>query len=228
MKTSYILLAIIALITLMGMVATDVLLKQEYDKIDWRNPYQDFEKRSLPRVNHWVVEGTPANEIMLMHSADKPQALVAPGLVKFFRFRQQGDTAFVSFTPDYSGYQSEPRDEADRELSIRLVLWLPDWQTLRVENARLTLSEFKGNKLTIALRNSRLRTNKLIISDSFDLTASANSFAVLGADQYKSLRTIVQDSSGVQLNNTQTEAFTKALSPKAEIQVRGQALKWLK
>ena len=227
MKTSSILLALIAVITLTGMVATDVLLKQQYNKVDWKNPYQDYEKRSLPTAKHWVIEGTPTEEIIIEGSSS-PQVWLTPKQAKFYRIQQQGDTVFVAFTPDYAGEQSQPRDAVDRKLYNAVVLRLPGLQTLRIKNGRLTLSELTKDKLSITLQNSRLRTHKLAIAGAFDLTASQNSFAVLGPDRYGSLQTVIQDSSGVQMNDTQAITFTKQLSPKAEIQLRGQALKWLK
>ena len=227
MKTSYILLAIVAVVALTGMVATDVLLKREYDKIDWRNPYQNFERRALPTARHWVIDGTPVHEIVVVRSTDTPQALIGPGAVKFYRTRQQGDTVFVAFTPDYDGYQGDPRNDADHELGVRLVLQMLPFQTMRVVNARLTLSELTTDTLRIMLENSRLRTKKINITGSFGLTAAQNSFVVLGADQYKNLYADVRDSSGIRLNDTQTAVFTPAVSPRAEVQLRGRALRWL-
>lgn len=228
MKTSYILLAVIAFVTLTGMVATDVLLKQQFEKIDWKNPYQEFVVQPLPTAKHWVVEGTPNDEIIVLKSTDKSQALVEPERAKFYRARQQGDTVFVTFTPDYSGYQNEPRQDAGYELAVRLVLQLTDPQSLRVENARLTLREFTTDKLMVSLQKSRLRTVNLSVSDSLTLVANQNSFAVLCNDQVKSLRAIVQDSSGIGLKNTQINAFNMQASPKAQLELQGQALKWLK
>ncbi|GAB3806948.1 hypothetical protein GCM10028819_43330 [Spirosoma humi] len=228
MKVSHILFALIAVVTLTGMVATDLLLKQQYDGMDWHNAYQDFGKRDLPDAHHWVVTGTPASEVIVARTTSKPQALIAPDEVKFYRVRLQGDTAFVSFTPDYSGYHNSPQADASRELGVRLVLRVPSFQTLTVENARLTLSDFSADSLTIALTQSRLRTHKVTVSEHFRLTVAQNSFAMLGNDQYKSLQAVVADSSGLQLNNSQVDAFTKTVSPQAEIQVKGQALKWLK
>jgi hypothetical protein len=228
MKTSYILLAIIVLLTLTGMVATDLLLKQEYDKIDWRNPYQEYDKISLPNAKHWVIEGTPTEEIIVEQTNSNPYVLVTPTKLKFYRAYQKGDTVFVAFTPDYSGEQSEPRNVAEYKLSIGLVLRLPSLQTLQIKNGRLTLSELTKENLQVTLQNSRLRTQNLSVSKTFDLIARQNSFAALGKDRFQMLRTIVQDSSGVQLNDTQIETFTNQAAPKAEVQLRGQALKWLK
>ncbi|GAB3998332.1 hypothetical protein GCM10028807_45740 [Spirosoma daeguense] len=229
MKTSHILLAIILLVTLTGMVATDVLLKQEYQRIDWKNPYQSFVHRPLPGLKHYVIEGTPIGEIMLLRSTDKAEALIEPEQAKFYKTRQQGDTLFVSFTPEFSGYQGTPREDADYEKSKHVVLRIADLKSLRVKDSRLTLTDFGTDTLSITLQNSRLRTNKLGVSKGFSINSSQNSFAVLGTeDQYNLLRAVVQDSSGIQLNNTSIKTFVPNVSPKAEIQLRGDALKWLK
>ncbi|MVM30578.1 hypothetical protein GO755_11085 [Spirosoma sp. HMF4905] len=228
MKTSYILLAIIVFVTLTGMVATDVMLKQQFEKIDWKNPYQEFVQRALPTAKHWVVEGTPTEEIIVVKTVAKPLALIDPDLVKFYRIRQQGDTVFVAFTPDDRGYQNEPREDATRELGVRLVLQLPSPQTMQIKNARLTLREFVTDKLVVSLRKSRLRTSKLAVSESFTLIANQNSFAALGNDQVKSLQATVGDSSGIWLNNTQIDSFKLQASPKAQLDLQGEALKWLK
>lgn len=226
MKTSHILLIIIAVVTLTGMVATDVLLKRQYEKIDWSDPYQDFKRRTLPTARHWVIEGAPTDEIIIERSTDTAQALVNYERAQFFRVRQRGDTAYVVFTPDYDG-SHEPKNDAYRELGAGLVLRLPDLGSLRITNGRLTLRERTASTLAIQLENTRLRTNYLTVNGPITLTGSRNSFAVLGTDRYQSLRTIVRDSSGVELNDTRTERFSAEVSPKAEMHLRGQALRWL-
>lgn len=226
MKTSHILLVIIAIVTLTGMVATDVLLKQQYEKIDWSDAYQNFDRRDVPTVRHWVIESAPTDEVIIEQSVGKAQALIRPERAKFFRVRQQGDTAYVTFTPDYDG-SHEPRNDAYNALGTGLVLRLPDLQSLRITNGRLTILKRTAATLTIGLDNTRLRTNYLTVNGPMILTESRNSFAILGTDRYQSLQAIVQDSSSVQLNDTQTEQFSPNASPKAEVQLRGRALRWL-
>ena len=125
MKTSHILLAIIAVVTLTGMVATNVLLKRQYDKIDWNDQYQSFERHALPSAKHWVIEGTPTDEIIIERSTDTAQALVNYERSQFFRVRQRGDTAYITFTPNFDGIH-EPKSDADNRLGVDLVLRLPD------------------------------------------------------------------------------------------------------
>jgi len=225
MKTSYILLAALLLVTLTGMVATDVLLKQQYQKIDWNDPYQTFDRRDLPSVRNLVIEGSPISEIVIEQS-NTAQALVEPEQAKFLRIRQQNDTAYIAFTPDYEGTR-EPRNDANDELGADLVLRLPNLESLRVTDGRVTLRKRTANALTINLKNTRLRTNGVVVNGPVTLIGSRGSVAVLGTDRYESLRAVVLDSSGIQLNNTQTNVFMPQLSPRADVQLRGQALRWL-
>jgi hypothetical protein len=227
MKTSHILLAIITFLTLTGMVATNVLLTQQYEKIDWSDPFQDFERRALPTARHWVINGFPGAEIIVEKGkGTQAQALVRPDMLNLYSARQQGDTVFVTFAPNVSLPGNS--HDTDYELSTGLLLRVPDLQSLRVRDSRLTLRNYARPGLVVSLQMSRLRTDKLTVANAMDVRVSQNSVAILGADTYKSLRVVVQDSSGLQLNNTQTETFALEVSPKADVQLRGRALRWLK
>lgn len=228
MKTSYILLAVIAFITLTGMVATDVLLKQQYDKLDWSNPYQSFEQRTLPVAKHVIIEGAPVAEIIVEKSTKRAQTLLLPSMANSYKCRKSGDTLFVSYTMNYDGQSRDPHYDIDRTLPAGMILRLPDLRSLRITNGRLTVNDFTTEQLVISLQNSRLFTNKLAVSNAFSLTAGQNSFAVLGADYYRTLAAVVNDSSGIKIVDSQVDAFKSQLSPKAEIQLKGQSLKWLK
>lgn len=226
MKISYLLLAITAVITLTGMVTTDVLLKQEFDKLDWSNPNQNFERRSLPTASHLVIEASPMAEIVVEGGFKTTTSQVNPAYGLLYRVRQQGDTLFVGFTPDFDG-ENKPQNDASRELGLGLLLQLPTVRSVKITNGRLTLKNVSGPDLVLTLQNSRLRTNRVTVSGPLSLSVGQRSFAVLGADRYKSLRLFVQDSSGAQLNNTHTETFVSTISPTAEVVLSGQALRWL-
>lgn len=226
MKTSHILLIIITIVTLTGMVATDVLLTRQYKKVDWRNPYQNFERRALPPVRHLVIDAAPIAEV-IVEKSDSPQALLLPAMANSYQSRQQSDTLFISFKMNYKGSPRNPRNNS-YELSAGLVVRLPAIESLKITNGCLTVRRVTTGPLAISMWNSRLRLYNLAVSDTVDLIENQNSYAILGNDRYPSLRAIVKDSSGIQLNNTQVDTFTKDVSPKAEVQLLGQALKWLK
>lgn len=226
MKTSHILLSIITTVTLTGMVATDVLLKQQYTKIDWSNPYQNFEKRALPTAKHIVVDAAPTAEVIVENTADS-QVLLSPEIARTYQTRYKGDTLFVSFGAGDKRERQNPREFSWGPLQIGVVLRAPAIESLRMKNGCLTLQKLTAGPLTVSLQNTRLRTEKVAIQGALDLIESQNSFAMLGADQYQSLRVALRDSSGIQLNDSQIDTFAADVSPKAEVQLRGKALKWL-
>lgn len=208
------------------MVATDVLLKQQYDKINWQDKYQDFERRALPSAHHWVIESAPIAEVVIERSSGSPQALLLPAMADSYRTRQQGDTVFVRFSMNYKEGKRSPRDYLG-EIGTGLVLRLPTVQSIRFTNGALTLRNLTPVQLAVDLQNSRLRTDNVTVTGPFALTSHQNSFAMLNADRCASLRALVRDSSGILLNDIQTEAFAPELSPKAEVQLRGRALRWV-
>lgn len=227
MKTSHILLLIIAVVTLTGMVAADVLLKQQYDRIDWNDKYQDFERRTLFPAQHLVIESAPIAEVIIERGTGASQALLLPSMADSYRAEQRGDTVFVRFTMNYREGKRSPRDY-NYEMEAGLVLRLPRLQSVRFTNGGLTLRNLVPAQLTVDLQNSRLRMDNVTVAGPFTLVSRQNSFAALNAGRYASLRAVVQDSSGVQLNDVQTEAFTSELSPRAEVQLRGRAVQWVK
>ncbi|GAB3758568.1 hypothetical protein [Spirosoma pomorum] len=225
MKTSHILLAIIVLITLMGMTATNVLLKQEYDKLDWSNPLQGFDKRMLPAARHWVIDG-PVDEVIVEHGPQS-EAYISPGRSNY-QLKQQGDTMFVSYLVVKQKYMYAKNRETDKEETIELVIRTPDLESVRMKNGRLTIRKFTLDSLNVSLINGRLRTSGLTVTGNCALDISQCSKTILGTDQYASLQATVRDSSALQLSNTQVRTLAVDPSHKAEVELSGRALRWLK
>ncbi|QKZ12892.1 hypothetical protein [Spirosoma sp. KUDC1026] len=225
MKTSYMLLALIVLVTLMGMTATNVLLKQEYDKLDWSNPLQGFDERDLPTVRHWVIDGRRVREIIIEPGA-QAKAFIHPKLTEFYQFRQQGDTVFIE-AADKLG-TTAPYRNWQETASIGLVIRVPTVASIRMSNGLLTVRKFALDSLGVSLVNSRLRTSGLTVTDKCSLNIGRCSKTILGADQYALLQAVVRDSSALQLSNTQISKFAFDPSPRAEIELNGRALQWLK
>jgi hypothetical protein len=228
MKTSYILLALIVLITLMGMSATNVLLKQEYDKLDWSNPLQGFEERALPAARHWVLDG-PINEIVI-ESGSQTQAFVNPNRLNY-QLKQRGDTMFVTYGIAEKNaaelHMYAKNSYRDQEENIQLLIRTPDLKSVRMNNGSLTIRKFTLDSLSLFLMNSRLRTNGLAVTRNCAIDIRQCSKVILGADQYNSLQALVRDSSAIQLGNTQINKLAVTPSSDANVELTGQALQWL-
>ncbi len=226
MKTSHYLLIAAVLITLTGMVATDVLLAREYAKIDWRDPYQFFVRRDLPAATHLVINGTGSREIFV-ETGQRSQALIAPDDSSFFSFRMQHDTLHVSFNPDTANHSS-PSGSVWNNPMTGLVVRLPAFVSVRGINTRLTIQNRTQPTLDVSLQNSVLFANKLTASPVLHLTETQNSFALLRDGHYKAVALVVQDSSAVHLHDPQIDAFSPTLSDRAEVQFKGKATRWVK
>jgi hypothetical protein len=223
MKTSFKLLCLLAVVTLTGMLSVDGLLKQQYDRIDWSNPYQDFKPQPLPALRHLRISGTPGCVIHLQQSP-KPQALLDPGLTGHrFATTQKGDTLTVLVETKDNGLDGPINTEWDFYRPA-LVLNLPALSSLYVKNVRTKISGFETNQLSLTAHHARLMTEKLRVSSTLTVQTENGAFAILNADSCGILRATVRDSSGVNLADIRPGRFLHTVAPKGEIRVRGQQL----
>jgi hypothetical protein len=231
MKPSRILLALVALVGLSGMVANNLLLKQEYDTINWGRPYPTFRRQALPNtIRHVVIETFPSASVVI-EAGDTAQTLVKPDLAIHFKTRRRADTLFVRFMPpgELSPTEFDPRNtQYSPWKGVGLVLRLSQLQSLYATDSRLTVSKFRPETLAITLNHSRLEAMTLSTVGSCRLAVNRGSWAQLGAGQFGALAVSVQDSSLLQLLGTTAGVFTKNIAPSASIHLTGGALGLLK
>ncbi len=223
MKTSVKLLCLLAVLTLTGMLSVDGLLKQQYDRIDWNNPYQDFKPQPLPALRHLRISGTPGFVIHLQQNA-KSQALLDPDL-KGHRFAttQQGDTLLVTFTTKDNGWDG-PIDREWEYYRTALILNLPALSSLYVNNVRTKISGFQTDKLSLTAHHARLTTEKLRVPGTLSIQTENWAYAIINADTCGTLRATVRDSSGLKLDGIRPGHLITNVAPGAELRLRGQQL----
>ena len=231
MKKSTILLALVAFVALSGMVTSNLLLKQEYDKINWSRPYPTFRQQALPNtIRHVVIKTFPVASVVIEPS-DTARMLVKPDLASHLKTQQRADTLFVQFTPpgELSATELNPRDMSSVPWkSVGLVLRLPRLQSLHATNSWLTVLKFRPELLTVTLNHSRLEALTVSTVGACRLAVSRGSWAQLGAERFGALAVSVQDSSLLQLLGTTAGVFTREIAPSAGIQFTGGALGLLK
>ncbi len=231
MKPSTILLTLVAFVGLSGMVANNLLLKQEYDKINWSRPYPMFQRQALPSaIRHVVIETFPVASVVI-EAGDTAQILVKPDLAIHLKTRQRSDTLFVQFMPpgELSSGGFRPRDlySVPKE-GVGLVLRLRDLHSLTATESWLQLGRFRPDALTLTLNHSRLDALAVSSVGACQLTVNRGSWAQLGPGRFGSLAVSVPDTSLLQLFGTTAGVFTKRISPSATIQLTGGALGLLK
>ncbi|MCY7356092.1 MAG: hypothetical protein LH609_01215 [Rudanella sp.] len=223
MKTSIKLLCLLAIISLTGMLSVDGLLKQQYDRIDWSNPYQNFVVNSLPALRHVRISGTPGFVIHLQQNA-KSQALLDPDLTGHrFVTTQRGDTLLVVFKTKDNGWDG-PIDKEWEYYRTALVLNLPALSSLSVNNVRVKVSGFETNQLSLIAHHARLITEKIRVSGTLSMQTENRAFAILNAYTCGTLRAIVRDSSGVQLDEIRPNRLITNVASGGELRIKGNQL----
>lgn len=226
MKTSIKLLCLLAVITLTGMLSVDGLLKQQYDRIDWSNPYQGFTARPLSNVRHVRISGTPDHSEIRIQQGVKPQALIDPQKhtnASGIEIAQKGDTLLVTFNKKGGGWDS-PIDEERNSYHTTLVLNLPMLSSLYVNNVRVTVSGFETDQLSLTAHHARLKTEKIRVSGTLTVQTENQAFAILDADACGTLQATVRDSSGVNLENIRPNRLITNVAPRAELRLKGNQL----
>ena len=223
MKTSIKLLCLLAVITLTGMLSVNGLLKQQYDRIDWSNPYQDFVIKPLPVLRHVRISGTPEYGIRIQQGA-KSQALLGPELnASVLEISQQGDTLLVTFNKKGSNWDG-PIDSEWDNYHTGLVLNLPALSSLYVNNVRANVSGFETDQLSLTAHHARLRTEKIRVPGQLTVQTEKRAFAILDADTCGILRVTVRDLSGANLEKVRPDRLITNVAPGAELRLKGNQL----
>ncbi len=222
MKTSIKLLGLLAAVTLTGMVSINSLLKRQYDKIDWSNPYQNFTAKPLPSLKHVRISGTPDYEIKIERSAT-PQALLDPDMKgHIFKTEQRGDTLLVTFTTKGNGWDGPIDGESDG--LVGLVLHLPELSSLFANNVRITVSGFETPQLNLTAHHARLLTEKMRVNGTLTVQTENHGFALIRADTCGILRATLRDESSMNLSDVRPAHLITRVAPRAELRLRGQQL----
>lgn len=224
MKTSIKLLCLLAVVTLTGMLSINHLLKQQYDKIDWNNPYQNFRIKLLPNIQHVRISGMPdAYEVRVQQGA-KPQVLLNPEIkASAVEITQKGDTLLVIVNKKGDGWDG-PIDKDWNSYQAALVLNLPALSSLYANNVRAKVSGFDTDQMSLTAHQALLTTEKIRVSGQLTVQTENRAFASLGADTCGTLRVTMRDSSGLNLDGIRPGLLLTDVAPKAELRLKGQQL----
>jgi hypothetical protein len=226
MKTSIKLLILTACVALTGLVSVNALLKKEYDRIDWSNPYQNFIREAIPPLRHVRVIGYPTAQV-LVRQDPTPSIMADPNISRaLWQTSQRGDTLLLDFsttgfTP-ISPVQEIWSNWATNQAEI--VLNLPRLASLDVSHTQIVLDEFLSENLNLTSNHALLHTKRLRIPGTLTVRAENGAIIQLNADSCRVLSLFVQDSSRVQLGNIRPTSIRPVLEPRAELWLSGNQL----
>lgn len=225
MKTSLLLFLVSIGIVVMGLVSYNVLLKKEYDKIDWSNPYQFYKPLPIRAVSYLVLNGNPYHEFLIEYH-EKPAALVRPEDSSAVKYRQEGDTLFIDYKP-LERYSVKPKLITARSLPTRIVVRLPTLKQIIATKGHLVVQNFDTDSLTLNMSFTRLTLFKVKVRQHAQILLQKESFAEFFDGPFNRMKLHVRDDSGFDLHDAKIIQFEPVISDKSEVRLSGQALKWL-
>lgn len=229
MKTSIKLLCLLAVVTLTGMVSINVLLKKQYDLLDWSNPYQSYISRPLPALRHVHIVGKLGYQVLIRQH---PQAsvLINPDFpLSKFQVSQRGDTLLIKLSAadsNATGPVYEPWDEWEKN-QPDIALNLPELNSLEATNVRIAVDGFSATNLSLTSRHALLKTKRIRVPGSLAVQAQNGSIVRLNADTCGVLLVTARDSVSVSLDKIDPVRILPTIAPKAELRVRGQQVEQL-
>jgi len=147
MKTSDKLLIGLLTLTLLVLVGSDMALKAEYNKIDFKNPFYDYVPTALARFK--VIKLNGSTQGLIQFQPGNTYTLrVRKESVSEISYHQNGDTLEVSYHPEADGPQPKP-GEAFRGIPLA-TLTAPTLQALLVQGTNCVLTQVTGANLTVS------------------------------------------------------------------------------
>ncbi|TAE24591.1 MAG: hypothetical protein EAZ91_20230 [Cytophagales bacterium] len=230
MKTSIKLLCLLAVIALTGMVSIDLLLKEQYEKIDWSNPYQNFIRKPLPALRHVRIMGIPDHQVLIRQNPESFLLIEPDSRQAQLQTSQKGDTLVVDFSSPKYNWQSsmyEPWGEWDKN-QADIVLNLPVLNSLDATFGKVVLDGFTADTMTLTCRRALLKTKHIQVQSTLFVQMQSGSRAWLDADRCGTLVVTARDSAMVSLEAIKPARLVPTIAPKAELHLRGEQLQGIR
>ncbi len=235
MKLSAKLLFTLLFLVMAGMLATNFVLKNEYDRIDKSNPYWTFEKMLEQPFRHLKIEGGNNNLVVF-----EPAPLASVRVDKKWigpeeenvRAEVRNDTLFIripfKYDPDDARYRS------GRQILARI--FSPELLSIEGRNTALVMNKLDQASLDIRLSGKStctvesirrsLDSVRIFQSDStrLEFNMSPN---IKGPKQMyiRSMSAEVMGNSRLDINRTEVGDIRLETSEKAVVELTGKVLK---
>lgn len=221
MKTSNILLIITVSLFFLVTLCSNLVLKNQFDKIDKNDPFYGFSKHQIKPFHYIRMQG---KDVGLTEIRQGPVAEIRTiTQPKYLRWDVSGDTLILTYTPEGNqGYR--PRGGAFGSLPSFYVT-APELKGIISDNIRCKIKNYKFGDLMVQQKGDGL----LMTGSSIDnLTARVSANGYLKLDQKNHIGTAdieVRDSSALSADKDMFKLFNAKIDSSAYISMPGSMLK---
>ena len=226
MKTSnQLLIALLALI-FVAIVATSMVLKAEYEKIDKDDPYYGYTLENPPPFKAVKLTGH-FQELVQLQPSDAYEIRMHKSVKDEVQWNVQDDTLVVSF--DFPVRQQPDFYYAFYSRSARVYIMLPHLASLNTKGVTTKLTGWKQDRLALSMQGSE---RGLLLTESsigqLSATATQGGLILLEAgNRVAKAQVVVQDSSAFTAKYGVIDSLDIQADPTAQVQLPGSMIRKL-
>lgn len=223
MKTSNKLFVVLFTFVLLLVIGANLVLKAEYDKINFSDPFHGYALSPTPAFKAVRVLGNLPGSVRLQRGSAF-EVRVSQNRAEHLQWQLQGDTLVIEYiqpeTENRLNVNQLPREiYLDQALQFPLVyVMAPTLQTVQSESTTV-LRDWQEAEMMVAVTGRHLILDQNNIGQ-LSLTASQGCFTeIKNSNQIETASVVLQDSSSLQVKKDVFTAVRLQASPHASVNV---------
>ncbi|MCF2487420.1 hypothetical protein [Dyadobacter sp. CY347] len=223
MKTSNILIIIMLSLFLSAMVASNLVLKKEFDKIDRKDPYSGYTKHSLQPFHYVKLQGVGFGVTEVSQGKDFEIKFVVDR--KFLDWKVINDTLTVNYKKDFPEGGQSPQQIVHTLPSV--YIFVPALKGLESNTINCKIKNMKQESLTVKQIGGAMVMLENQISDLRADFVSGAIVTTYRENEFGNSKITVQDSSTFQVDSNVFKSLDLQVGDSAHVKVPGSLLKKL-
>ncbi|CAN5305187.1 hypothetical protein BH23BAC1_BH23BAC1_23940 [soil metagenome] len=220
MKKSDKLILGLFIVMVMGIFSTNMILKAEFDKINFKDIYHNYSQQSLTYFKNIRLEGSYGGLIQIQ-KGQETEIRILKGNVNHFHWEIVGDTLILIYNNDWKPYNYRTEDAFDLEPTAFIIA--PELKSITAKgvNCKLTDWEEREWKLIHQGHNSGMfLSNNKIETLQADLK-QGGLLSIGSKNSIKNANFQIQDTSSFVIEKDVFEVLNIRTDPKASIRIPG-------
>jgi hypothetical protein len=223
MKASNILLIIMLSLFLTVVVASNIALKKEFDKIDKKDPYSGYTQHSLSPFRYVKLQGKSFGVTEITEAEDFKIRFIVDQ--KYLDWKVVNDTLIVNYSKDFVEGEYIPAQRVYHKPSV--YIFVPKLDGLESDNITCSVKGLKSERLQVIQRGNAILLSKNQISDLNAQFSEGVVATIKDENRFGSSRVVVKDSSTFQVDADIFKSLDLEAGDGAHVSVPGSLLRKL-
>jgi hypothetical protein len=218
MKKSNLFLIVLSIFLLAGLFVTDRLLVIQYKKINFKDPYKNFQSIAIKPFSKLSIRGGNGYAIRIIQG-DHCEIKLMNSRKDFFKMERTGDNVMIKFTVAGQNYQ---RPE---EATVGLIITMPALNSLQLSGTNNEIGPFLQDSLVITQDKNTYTRIKQLQVHFLKLSGMGTSyFDLLRSNDVRCLTIHMKNTSVVNFHEVRFKQFYPVLKDSAAVVFYSESL----